>query len=330
MKRILVVAEREGRGLRHPVFEILGRLREGEISVAVPGGIDAESLAELRRHGVDRVIVLEAPGAMPATGEGLALGLEQLLRSEDFDAVIGAATLLGRDLFPRLGAALDRALAADVVDFELEAEGLCAVKPVYGGRCLARLRTVGPRPHLLSVRPRVLRPGHSPRTGEGRVVHFQVQAQALRLELLGSEPPVSSGPDLAEADVVVAGGRPLRSAENLKLLEDLAREVGGAIGASRGAVDCGFAPRSALVGQSGKTISPALYIACGISGAIHHYAGIRNARVILAINTDPEAPIFRKADYGILGDMFQVVPALTRALRRARRQQAEARVADRP
>lgn len=318
MTPVLVIAEQEGGSLRHTVFEILGRLQDCRVDVAVPGKIDAGAVAELGRHGVDRIMILDGPTDLLRTGEGLAVALEQLLGREQFDCVLGVASPLGRDMFPRLAGALGVGVVTDVVDFRLDGNQVRAVKPIYGGRCLARQRITGPRPHLVSVRPRALGVGLVGRRGEGRIERFAVQPRPKTLELLERVPPASPEPDLNEAAVVVAGGRPLGSAENLKMLEDLAYELGAAVGASRGAVDCGFAPRSALIGQSGKIISPALYIACGISGAIHHYAGIRNARVIVAINTDSEAPIFLKCDYGIVGDMFQVVPALTQALRRAR------------
>ena len=215
---------------------------------------------------------------------------------------------MGKDLAPRVAVKTDSGLAMDCILLNCESNEIIATRPIYAGKALIEVRLTSPK-KVFALRPNVFNPG-IPTDKKAVVSVVNVDSPNLNVRVVDinkSEGKI----DVAEADIIVSGGRGMKGPEHFKLVEDLAQVLGAASGASRAVVDAGWRPHSEQVGQTGKTVSPNLYIALGISGAIQHLAGMRTSKVIIAINTDPDAPIFTKADYGIVGDLFQIVPLLT-------------------
>ncbi|GBD32338.1 Acryloyl-CoA reductase electron transfer subunit beta [bacterium HR33] len=239
---------------------------------------------------------------------------EDLVRRNGYDAIVLGATALGKDLGPRLAARLSCPLTADVTALAMEDGAIVVSRPVYSGKAILKLR-VRAVPCVISLRPNNFYPEESP--GDGKLQELAVPDVQLRTRTVQFKEPETAKLDVAEAPIVVSGGRGLKDPANFKLLEDLAAALGNAaVGASRAVVDAGWRPHSDQVGQTGKTVSPALYFAIGISGAIQHLAGMRTAGVIVAINKDKDAPIFKVADYGIVGDLFEIVPRLTEEIKK--------------
>jgi len=241
--------------------------------------------------------------------EGCASAIADRAKSGGYGAVVFAATATGKDLAPRVAAKLGVGVAMDVIDLSVEGGTIVATRPVYAGKAMQKVRVLG-KPAVISVRPSVFTPPPG------------AQASQLKPESLVVVREIKAAPagtlDVAEAQVVISGGRGLKEPANFKVLEELARAFGGqaAVGASRAVVDAGWRAHADQVGQTGKTVSPSLYIAVGISGAIQHLAGMRTSKVIVAINKDKDAPIFKVADYGVVGDLFEIVPKLTEEIRK--------------
>jgi electron transfer flavoprotein alpha subunit len=256
----------------------------------------------------DDAVRLYQPGPYAATVARQAQG--------GYTAVLLGATALGKDLAPRIAARLACPLAADAMGLEVDGGAIVVTRPVYAGKAACRLRVTAPRV-VISLRPNNFMPAESARPG---IVEPIAVADAPGARTASVKEPEHAALDVAEAGIVVAGGRGLKEPQHFQLLADLAAAFGtqAAVGASRAVVDAGWRPHAEQVGQTGKTVSPNLYIAVGVSGAIQHIAGMRTARVIVAINKDKDAPIFKVADYGIVGDLFEVVPRLTEAVRRIR------------
>jgi electron transfer flavoprotein alpha subunit len=246
--------------------------------------------------------------------EGCAGAIAERARSGGHTALVFAATATGKDLAPRVAAKLGVALAADVTDLAVEGAAIVATRPVYAGKALQQVRVLG-KPAVISVRPNVFTPDAQ---------SSQVKPESLSVASPGRvvvreiKPSPAGMLDVAEAPVIISGGRGLKEPANFKVLEELAQAFGGraAVGASRAVVDAGWRAHADQVGQTGKTVSPSLYIAVGISGAIQHLAGMRTSKVIVAINKDKDAPIFKIADYGVVGDLFEIVPKLTEEIRK--------------
>jgi electron transfer flavoprotein alpha subunit len=251
-----------------------------------------------------------------ADREGCAAALAERAKAGGYRAVVFSATATGRDLAPRVAAKLGVGVAADLTELAADGDAIVATRPVYAGKALQKVRVSGGgRPAVLSLRPNIFTPDERaagvkpetlPVTSSGRVRVREIK-------------PAPAGTlDVAEAQVIISGGRGLKDPANFKVLEELARAFGGraAVGASRAVVDAGWRAHADQVGQTGKTVSPSLYIAVGISGAIQHLAGMRTSKVIVAINKDKDAPIFKVADYGVVGDLFEIVPRLTEEIRK--------------
>lgn len=277
-------------------------------------GIAAEA-GRLAAHGADRIHLVEDPGFAVSNPEAAAATAAAVIGETGSRAAFFPASADGRDLAPRVAARLGVGLAADVTSFALEGGTVVARHPVYTGKAIATLRLTA-TPAVLSLRPGAISPAEHP--GAGRV---EPRAPALapataRVVTTGVAARGSARLDLGEAPVVVAGGRGLRAAEHFALVEDLAAALGNAaVGATRAVTDDGWRDPADQIGQTGRLVSPDLYIAVGISGAVQHLAGMRTSRVIVAINRDKDAPIFKVADYGIVGDLFEVVPRLAAAIR---------------
>jgi len=238
-----------------------------------------------------------------------AATIADTFKAGGYSILAGAASTLVKDLFPTLAARLDAGIAPDCIEVKLEGSSLSAKRPMLAGKYFVTLKFKA-FPAVVSIRPNVMAIGAD--SGTAAEVSDATPSGSIRaktVDLAGASG--NSRPDLTEADRIISAGRAIKAAENFKIIEACADVIGAAVGASRAAVDAGMAPHSMQVGQTGKTVNPSLYIACGISGAIQHLAGMKTSKVIVAINTDPEAPIFQKADYGAIGDLFEVVPALT-------------------
>jgi electron transfer flavoprotein alpha subunit len=272
----------------------------------------------LGRYGADVVYVAEGEELRRPSPEVIAATAAGLVREGRHRCALFAASAQGRDLAPRVAALLDAGFAADVTSIELGDDVLWVRHPVYTGKLIATLRVEG-SPAVVSLRPGAIAAVEAPRAARREPVTPGLDPGAARVVVTAQEAKGAATLDLGDAPVVIAGGRGLRAPEHFALLEDLARAFGNAaVGATRAVTDDGWRDPADQIGQTGRVVSPDLYIAVGISGAIQHLAGMRTSRVIVAINRDRDAPIFKVADYGIVGDLFEVVPRLTEAVRRAR------------
>jgi electron transfer flavoprotein alpha subunit len=317
MSKVLVFAEQRGGKLKKVTFELLGAASAaGHETHAVLLGDSVESLApELGTYGASKVHVIQDPALKFYTGEAYAKAILDLVKALSPEMVVGGHTPTGRDLFPRLAARLNVGLASDCTGVSFQG-GLTVRRPVYSGKATAEVEFVGAGPKLATARPNAIGVPKPDAAKKAEVLKVTANLGALKTKVTDVVQGSSARPDVTEAAIVVSGGRSLKSAENFKIIEELADVLGAGVGASRAAVDAGYRPHRDQVGQTGKVVSPALYIACGISGAIQHLAGMRTSKVIVAINSDPEAPIFQVADYGIVGDLFTVVPALTQEFKK--------------
>jgi electron transfer flavoprotein alpha subunit len=269
-------------------------------------------------YGADVVLVVEHAALERYSPEVYAATAAERLRSGGYRAAFFSASAEGRDLAPRVAARLGTSLASDVTDFEIQGDAVLARHPAYTGKIIVTLRLTG-EPALFSLRPGAVTPAESRRTVRIETGAPAIDPAAARVVVTGLSQGGGAKLDLGDAPVIVSGGRGLRSAENFKLVEDLAAAIGNAaVGATRAVTDDGWRPSTDQIGQTGRLVSPDLYIAVGISGAIQHLAGMRTAKTIVAINKDKDAPIFKVADYGIVGDLFEIVPRLTEEIRKAR------------
>jgi electron transfer flavoprotein alpha subunit len=327
MPAILAFAETRAGELRKVALETVTAARQaadvsggGEVHAILIGKAGIAKRAEvLGRHGADVVIVVEHDGLDRYNPEAFASTIADQLRSGDYRAGIFSASAQGRDLAPRVAAKAGTSLASDVTDFELTQDGLIAHHPAYTGKVVVTLRLTG-SPALVSVRPGTITPSEQPKSGRVETAAPAMEPSSARVVVTELAQRASTRLDLGEASIIVSGGRGLRAAENFKLVEDLAEAIGNAaVGATRAVTDDGWRPATDQIGQTGRLVSPDLYIAVGISGAIQHLAGMRTAKTIVAINKDRDAPIFKIADYGIVGDLFEVVPRLTEEIRKVRR-----------
>ncbi len=318
MASILAVLEQRNGVLRKVSYEIVtaARLLADTMGVTVDalvmGDGPVEGVDEVTTFGADRVLAadhqgfgLYQPDGYAATVAGAAGGCS---------AIIFGATATGKDLAPRVAARLGVGYAAEITGCTVDGDHLVATRPVYGGKAVQTIRLTA-TPAVLSVRPNTVPLAESPKAGV--VESVAVPDFETRVTVTEVKAPADAALDVAEAPVVVAGGRGLKGPEHFKLIEDLAAAFGdAAVGSSRAVVDAGWQDHSTQVGQTGKTVSPNLYLAVGISGAVQHLAGMRTAKIIVAINKDADAPIFKVADYGIVGDLFEVLPRLTEEVKK--------------
>lgn len=323
MSKILAVVEqRDGELLgvsREVVSAAAGLVTElgGSVDALVLGGPGiGESAEGLGQWGADRILVGEHEALAGYHPDGYGEVAESVARSGEYDVILLPATSQGKDLAPRLAARLDVPLAQDVTGLSATGGEVELVRPVYAGKALTRI-TMDASPILASLRPNVFQAQARDAPGAVEAVEVTLDPSSWPTRVLSFESTGGDIPDVAESSIVVSGGRGMKEPDNWHLLEDLRAALGdgAGLGASRAVVDAGWRPHGEQVGQTGKTVAPKLYFAVGISGAIQHLAGMRTAGTIVAINRDPDAPIFKVADYGIVGDLFEVVPRLTEEIR---------------
>lgn len=316
---IWIYAEHRDGNIKKVVYELLGAGRKiaketGEEVCALLFGKGISGLAAtLGEYGADKVYLADDDILAQYTTDAYSKVLSDLIKEKQPSAVLLGCTVLGRDLAARVAQKVTTGLLTDCTGMELTDGQIVFVRPVYAGKAYVKAVCPEQRPVMATLRPNVLAPAQ-PEPGRGAEVinvPVKVEKQDLRQVIKDVVMQVSTRPELTEADIIVSGGRGMKGPENFRMLEELADVLGAAVGASRAAVDSGWVPQSYQVGQTGKTVSPVLYIACGISGSTMHLAGMRSSKYIVAINKDPEADIFKVADYGIVGDLFEVVPLLT-------------------
>jgi electron transfer flavoprotein alpha subunit len=283
-----------------------------------PAGIAAKA-SQLGQHGADVVIAVEHAGLAHYSPEAATATAAERIKAGGYRAAIFSTSAQGRDLAPRVAARLGVSVVTDVIAFEVEGDTIVVRHPINIGKVIATLAISG-NPAVIAMRPNVIAPAQNPKAGRVEAAQPAIDPASTRVKVLETRQGGGGKLDLAEAPVVIAGGRGLKAAENFKLVEDLASAFGNAaVGATRAVTDDGWRPHSDQIGQTGRLVSPELYIAVGISGAVQHLAGMRTSKTIVAINKDKDAPIFKVADYGIVGDVFEVVPALTEAIREAKK-----------
>lgn len=293
----------------------------GEALVAVVMGENVRSVAqEAIAYGADQVLLVEGAEYRNYNTDAAAYAMTELIGRYDPAIVLYGATNNGRDLAPRVACALKTGLTADCTALDVEDGLLMSTRPTFGGNLMATIACPDTRPQMSTVRPGVFKkaPKDENRTGDIVEESIHIAPERIRVRLLERVKEVAEAVNLEEAEVIVSGGRGMKGPEGFALIRELADVLGGTVGASRAAVDAGWIPHAHQVGQTGKTVAPRLYIACGISGAIQHLAGMTGSDTVIAINRDPEAPIFEAADYGIVGDVFEVIPALIQEIKAAR------------
>lgn len=323
MAGILAVVEQRDGALRKISEEVVtaaatvGEKLGGEVHAFLAGGSGiAGAAGTLGKFGAAKVFVAENDALKQANPDALSALLADHIKKNAYDVVVFGGSSFGKDIAPRVAAKLDVPLATDATGLEVEGSDVVITRPVYAGRAIAKVVIEG-SPKIISVRPNIFRP--QPRDAAGAVESLATDGLAeARTTVREVKAAGGAKLDVGEAPIVVSGGRGLKGPENWHLLEGLRDALGQscALGASRAVVDAGWRPHAEQVGQTGKTVSPQLYFAVGISGAMQHLAGMRSAKTIVAINKDPEAPIFKIADYGIVGDATEVLPKLIEELKK--------------
>lgn len=313
-RKVLVLGEVRDGSLRNVSFEAIAAgktVSEGGEVVAVLIGKSVSALGEEMIHyGADKVVVVEDDKLEQYTSDGYSQAVLSVIDQEKPEGIIFGHTALGKDLSPKVASKLSTGLISDATDLEEAGGNLVFTRPIYSGKAFEKKIVTG-GVIFATIRPNNIEPLAKDESRTGEVSSLSVDIKDLRTIIKEVVRKASEGVDLSEAKVIIAGGRGVKSEDGFNPLKELADVLGGAVGASRGACDADYCDYSLQIGQTGKVVTPDLYIACGISGAIQHLAGMSNSKVIVAINKDPEANIFNVADYGIVGDLFEVVPMLT-------------------
>ena len=321
---VWVFAEQQDGHLKGVAYELVSKGREladslGTELCAVCFGHNVNDVSRLAAHGADKVYLINDPALASQQEDLYAAELVRLIREYKPEIVLAGATAFGRAFFPRVAAVLQTGLTADCTGLEIDAETglLRQTRPTFGGNIMATILCRTRRPQMSTVRPRVFKRNTTDETRQGEIIRvdFDKEHITARTRLLSFVKDLTERVKLEDADIIVSGGRGLGKPENFELIRVLADVLGAAVGSSRPPVDDGWIPYAHQVGQTGKTVCPKLYIACGISGAVQHLAGMQTADVIVAINDDPNAPIFEVASYGLVGDLFKIVPLLTDKLK---------------
>ena len=327
-KDIWVFVEQREQKLMNVSLEILGEARrladkKGVKACAVLVGYEVKGLAEeLIKYGADVVYVIDHPLLKNYTTDAYTKVICDLANSLKPEVILYGATYVGRDLAPRIAARMRTGLTADCTALDIDENGLLLqIRPAFGGNLIATIICPERRPQMATIRPGVMKKALIDEGRRGEVIEIKpvIEEKDIRTEIISIIKEAKQKVNLEEADIIVSGGRGVGGPEGFKLIEELAEVLGGVVGASRAAVEAGWISSDHQVGQTGKTVRPKLYIACGISGAIQHIAGMGGAKTIVAINKNPDAPIFKIADYGIVGDLFKVIPALIEEIKEAKK-----------
>jgi len=320
MKVLVFIEQRDGK-IKSSAFEALavGAKIAGntaDLAAVLIGQSIAGQAGELAGHGADTVYTVDGAEYAQYNALTYTAAVDAAVKAHGAQVVVGTASPMGRDVFPRLAARLDAGLVTDAIAVNVNGGALSATKPMYAGKCLAEVALQNSAVQLVTVRPNVFAAN---KTGQGAAAGKALTAAApagVKFKTLEIRKGKSQKADLTEAGAIISGGRAMGSADAFKVLNECADVIGASVGASRAAVDSGYATHDMQVGQTGKTVNPNLYIACGISGSIQHMAGMRTSKVIVAINTDKDAPIFTIANYGIVADLFQAVPEMTKEFKK--------------
>ncbi|MDD5018930.1 MAG: electron transfer flavoprotein subunit alpha [Candidatus Omnitrophica bacterium] len=323
-KGVWVFCEQKRGVVQSVAFELLGKGREladklGCELCGVVLGHDIETRAiDIIHRGADTVYVVDHPHLKNFADDAYTQILVRLIKKYKPEVVLCGATSIGRSLISRVAVKIHTGLTADCTGLDIDPHKkiLLQTRPAFGGNIMATIITPNHRPQMATVRHKVMKEAARDSSRNGQIIKevFEEDIYASRTKILDIIEEISSTVNIAEADIIVSGGRGMKGPENFKILEELAAALNGAVGSSRAAVDAGWIPYSHQVGQTGKTVCPGIYIACGISGQIQHLVGMQSSKTIIAINNDPSAPIFQIASYGIVGDLFEVVPLLTKTL----------------
>jgi electron transfer flavoprotein alpha subunit len=321
---IMTIAEQRDGEIRKISYELVSegrRLADSlgqEVTTLLLGANIKDKAATLGHYGADKVLVADDPRLEPYTTDAHVSVIAELVKANDPAILIIGASVQGKDLSGRLSAKLGIGMAQDCTVFAIEDGNLVATRPIYAGKAYAKVTFSDSFPQMATARPNVMTINEPDTSRSAEVVDasFTLDDSAIKTKVADVLKDESGKVDLTEADKIVSGGRGMKGPEHYNILEDLADVIGATVGASRSAVDAGWRPQTDQVGQTGKVVSPNLYIACGISGAIQHLAGMSTSKVIVAINKDPDAPIFQKADYGVVDDLFKVVPPLTEEIKK--------------
>ena len=321
---VMAIAEQRDGEIRKVSYEIVSEGRRladsmGQALTAILLGSNIrEKASTLGHYGADKVLVADDPRLETYTTDAYVSVITELVKANDPSILLLGASAGGKDLAARLSARLGVGMAQDCTAFSIENGNLVAIRPIYAGKAYSKVTFSDKWPQMATARPNVmtLNEPDTSRSAEAIDAPFSLDDSALKTKVIDVARDESGKVDLTEADKIVSGGRGMKGPENYNILQELADLIGATVGASRSAVDAGWRPHSDQVGQTGKVVSPNLYIACGISGAIQHLAGMSTSKLIVGINKDPEAPIFQKADYGVVDDLFKVVPALTEEIKK--------------
>ncbi|SDN57070.1 electron transfer flavoprotein subunit alpha/FixB family protein [Alkalicoccus daliensis] len=317
MSKQLVIGEVSDGGFRNVSFEAIAAAKQLDESAEVVGVVIGESVAsiaeEMVKYGADRVITVESDKLKEYTPEAYSQVLMEVIEKESPEGIVMGHTYIGRDIAPKLASKLGSGLVSDVTAIEGSSQ---FIRPIYSGKAFEKVE-IEEGLQFITIRPNNIPALEKDEGRNGNVEALDVEVKDLQMIIKDVVKNTTSGVDLSEASIIVSGGRGLKSMENFKILDELAEVLGAAVGASRGACDAEYCDYALQIGQTGKVVTPDLYIAVGLSGAIQHVAGMSNSKVIVAINKDPEAEIFQIADYGIVGDLFDIVPKLTEEFRKA-------------
>ncbi|WP_433958420.1 electron transfer flavoprotein subunit alpha/FixB family protein [Cytobacillus horneckiae] len=317
MKTVLVLTEAKDGSLRGVSLEVLSaaqRIAEGGKVIAVAIGNEAIYYAhELSKNGAKKIYIVGNKELATYSTDAYSQALQQIIDMVNPQAILMPHTTIGKDLAPRIAARYDLGLVSDVIDVQVVNDAVIFTRPIYSGKAFEKKKVVSGIP-FATVRPKNFPVEEM--NGTTEIVRLNVEIKDIRTIVKEVVRTTTGVVDLSEAKIVISGGRGVKSAEGFKPLEELADVLNGAIGASRGACDAKYCDYSLQIGQTGKVVTPDLYIACGISGAIQHLSGMSNAKMVVAINIDPNAPIFQVADYGIVGDLFEVIPLLTKEFKK--------------
>ncbi|RYG74857.1 electron transfer flavoprotein subunit alpha/FixB family protein [Lentibacillus lipolyticus] len=321
-KKLLVIGEARDGVLRNVSFEAIAAAKkidaDGEVVGVLCGDTGMnEQAQEMIYYGADRVVTVEHENLKAYTPEGYGQAIMAVTEDESPDAIVMGHTAIGKDVTPKMASKLETGLISDATGIEQEEDNTVFIRPIYSGKAFEK-KVITSGLTFATIRPNNIKPLERDTSRTGEVTAKDVDVKDIRTIIKDVIRKASDGVDLSEANVIVAGGRGVKSADGFKPLYELAEVLGGAVGASRGACDAEYCDYSLQIGQTGKVVTPDLYIAVGISGAIQHLAGMSNSKVIVAINKDPESNIFNVADYGIVGDLFEVIPALTEEIKKVK------------